>query len=144
MSGGGAQREGERGSQAGSTLTVQSPMQRSISQIVRSWPELKSRVRHLTVWATVLISNHSCIHVINWSWYIYFFNVYLFLRDRERQHERGRGREIGRHRTWRRLQALSCQHRARRGARTHKLWDHDLSRSWKLNQLSHLGTPVIY
>ena len=28
-----------------------------------------------------------------------------------------------------------------RGARTHKLWIHDLSRSWPLNQLSHPGAP---
>ena len=31
-----------------------------------------------------------------------------------------------------RLQTLSCQHRAQHGARTHKLWDHDLSQSWHL------------
>ena len=50
----------------------------------------------------------------------YVFNVYLFLRQREREteHERGRGRERGRHRIRSRLQALSCQHRAPRGART--------------------------
>ena len=36
-----------------------------------------------------------------------------------------------------RLQALSCRHRARRGARTHGLCDHDLSRSQVLNLLSH-------
>ena len=68
-----------------------------------------------------------------------FLNVYLFLRERMRErerereracaHERRRGRERGRHRIRRRLQALSCQHRARRGARTHELRDHDLSRS---------------
>ena len=43
-----------------------------------------------------------------------------------------------------RLQALSCQHRARHGARTHRLGDHDLSRSRTLNRLSHLGTPQIH
>ena len=62
-----------------------------------------------------------------------FFNVYLFLREREREHEWGRGRERGRHRTWRRLWALSCQHRAQCRARTHQWWDHNLSRSWKLS-----------
>ena len=41
-----------------------------------------------------------------------------------------------------RLQPPSGQHRARRRARTHKLRDHDLSRSQTLNQLSHPGTPV--
>ena len=34
---------------------------------------------------------------------------------------------------------LSCQHRARRRARTHGPQDHDLSRSQKLNRLSHPG-----
>ena len=72
---------------------------------------------------------------------IFFFNVYLFLRQRETQHEQGRGRERGKHRIWSRLQALSCQHRARRGARAHGWQDRDLSRSWPLNRLSHPGTP---
>ena len=45
---------------------------------------------------------------------------------------RGRS-ERGRHRIWNRLQALSCQHRARRGAQTHGPRDHDLSRSRPLN-----------
>ena len=69
---------------------------------------------------------------------------YLFLKERETEHERGRGRGRGRHRIWSRLQALSCQHRARHGAQTHKLWDHDLNRSQTLNQLSHPGTPINY
>ena len=55
--------------------------------------------------------------------YVFFFNVYLFLREteteRDIEHKWGRGRERGRHRIGSRLQALSCQHRARRGARTH-------------------------
>ena len=72
----------------------------------------------------------------------YFFNVYLFLTERETEHEQGRGRERGRHRIGNRLQALSCQHRARRGARTHRLRDHDLGRSRTLNRLSHPGDPV--
>ena len=41
-------------------------------------------------------------------------------------------------------QALSCWHRAQRGACTHKLWDHDLSWSPSLNQLSHPGAPQIF
>ena len=64
----------------------------------------------------------------------FFFNVYLFLRRRETEHEQGRARERGRHRTQSRLQAPSCQHRARCGAQTHELWDHELSRSWALNR----------
>ena len=67
----------------------------------------------------------------------FFFNVYLFLRQRETEHEWGRVRERGRHRIRSRLQALSCQHRARRGALTHEPWDHDLSWSRMLNRLSH-------
>ena len=50
-------------------------------------------------------------------------------------------RERGRHRIGSRLQALSCQHRAPRGAPTHELGDHDLSGSQRLNRLSHPGAP---
>ena len=53
----------------------------------------------------------------------------------------GGGSERGTHRIWNRLQAPSCQRRARRGARTHGPWDHDLSRSRPLNWLSHPGAP---
>ena len=66
------------------------------------------------------------------------------MRQRETEHEQERGRERGRHRIWSRLQALSCQHRARCGARTHGLRDHDLSWSQTLNQLNHPGAPDIY
>ena len=47
------QREEERESQASPVLPAQSPMQGSIliSQTLRSWPEPKSRIRHLTDWA---------------------------------------------------------------------------------------------
>ena len=75
----------------------------------------------------------------------YFFNVYLFLtegeRERQTEHESGRGRQRGRHRIRSRLQAPSCQHRARQGARTHKLRDHDLSQSWLLSPLGYPGAP---
>ena len=47
----GPEREGERESQAASTLSVQSPT-RDSSSWMRSWPELKSEVRHLTDCAT--------------------------------------------------------------------------------------------
>ena len=66
-------------------------------------------------------------------------NVLMFIFERE--NEWGRGRKRGRHRIGSRLQALSWQHRAWRGAQTHKLWDHDLSQSWVLNRLSHPGAP---
>ena len=66
---------------------------------------------------------------------------YSFLRQRETEHEWGKVRERGRHRIWNRLQALSCQHRAWRGARTHGPRDRDLSWSRTLNRLSHPGAP---
>ena len=46
---------------------------------------------------------------------------------RQRQSMNGGGSERGRHGIRNRLQALSCQHRARRGARTHGPRDHDPS-----------------
>ena len=60
-------------------------------------------------------------------------------RDRARA---GKGqRERERDRVQSRLQAPSCRHRARRGARTHQLCDQDLSRSQTLHRLSHPGAP---
>ena len=47
--------------------------------------------------------------------------MFYYFWDRERQHEQGRSRERGRHRIWSRLRALSCQHRAWRGARTQQV-----------------------
>ena len=69
----------------------------------------------------------------------FFFNVYLLLR-RETEHERGRGEKEGdtEPETVSRLWAVST---ARCRAQTHELWDHDLSQSWMLNQLSHQGAP---
>ena len=64
--------------------------------------------------------------------FVFVFNVYLFLTQRETEHERGRGRERGRHRMGSRLQALSHQPRARRGARTHGPRDRDLAEVGRL------------
>ena len=64
--------------------------------------------------------------------------------EREKEHELGRGRGSGRHRIGSKLQALSCQHRAWHGARTHKLWGHDLSRSQTFNWLSHPGALILF
>ena len=50
--GGGTKREGERESQAGCALSVQSPRWDSNWGTVRSWPELKSGVWRSTHWAT--------------------------------------------------------------------------------------------
>ena len=66
--------------------------------------------------------------------------MFVYFSERDR-HKRGKSRERGRHRIQIKLQALSCQHRARCGARTHKPLNHDLSWSQMLNQLSHPGTP---
>ena len=46
------EREGEGESQAVSELSVQSPTWSLNSRTLRSWPELKSRVEHLTDWTT--------------------------------------------------------------------------------------------
>ena len=72
-----------------------------------------------------------------------FFLMFLFIFETKTEHEQGRGRERGRHRIWSRLQALSFQHRAQHGARTHGLWDHDLGWSWMLNRLNHPGAPIM-
>ena len=60
----------------------------------------------------------------------------MFIFERESMQAGEGQRERGRHRTPSRLQALSYQHKARCGAWTHKPWDHDLSRSQTLNQLT--------
>ena len=70
-----------------------------------------------------------------------FFSVYFWDREKQTEHEWGRDRERRKHRIRSRLQALCCQHRAWREARTHKPWDHDLSQSQSLNWLSHPGAP---
>ena len=67
--------------------------------------------------------------------------MFICFWERERQSELGRGRKRGKQ-IWNRFQALSYQHRAQRRSRTHEPWDHDLSWSQTLNQLSHPGTPV--
>ena len=66
-------------------------------------------------------------------YYFFIFLMFIYFWERETEHKQGRGRETGRHRIQSRLQALSCLHRAPCGARTHELWDHDLSQSLTLN-----------
>ena len=70
--------------------------------------------------------------------------MFIFERDRETQCEQGRGRERGRHRIRSGLQAPSCQHRARHGARTHGPRDRALSRSRTLDRLSHPDARPVY
>ena len=57
----------------------------------------------------------------------FFLMFYLFLRERERDRaSRGRAKREGDTESEDRLQALSCQRRARRGAQTLQPRDHDL------------------
>ena len=71
-----------------------------------------------------------------------FFNFFFtFIYFWETEHKWGRGRDRRRHRLPSRLQAPSCQHRARCGAQTQEPWDHDPSRSRTLHRLSHPGAP---
>ena len=82
----------------------------------------------------------TCARIAGYT-YTFFLNFllrfFIFERQRETERKWGRGRERGRHRIGSRLQALSCQHGARRGAWTHEPWDRDLSWSQILNRLSH-------
>ena len=73
----------------------------------------------------------------------FFKKNYLFLIETE--HNWGRGRERRRHRiqSGLRLQAPSCQHRARHGARTHKPRDHDLSQSQTLILMNHPSAHLL-
>ena len=93
------------------------------------------------LWVYVLIDS---VYWFNFHAYLFKIIFYIYFWERETEWEQGRGREReqGRHRIWRRLQALSHQHRAWHRGRTYKLRDHDLSRSWMLNRLSHPGAPM--
>ena len=64
--------------------------------------------------------------------------MFIYFWERQRQNVSG----LGQRQREAQLQAPSCQHRARRGARTHELVDHDLSGSQTLNRLSHPGAPL--
>ena len=146
MNRGGAEREGDTESETGSRLWAVStepdaglePTDREIM----TWAE----VGRLTDWATqaplfFFLKMLSVPFTIAWlteGWCLFIFET---KRDRAWT---GEGqRERGRQRVWNRLQVLSCQHRARRGAWTHEPRDHDLSRSRTLNRLSHPGAPQL-
>ena len=90
------------------------------------------RLVHLTLGSATFASTPSTFASFHPVSFFFFFNVYLFLGQRETEHERGRGRERGRHRIGNRLQALSHQPRARRGARTHGPRDRDLAEVGRL------------
>ena len=83
---------------------------------------------------------HIFCELVHFFFLIFFFNV-LFLGQRETEHERGSGRERGRHRIGNRLQALSHQPRARRGARTHGLRDRDLAEVGRLTDCATQAPP---
>ena len=70
-----------------------------------------------------------------------FFNV-LFIFERERQCMSRGGPEREGDTESEAGPRLSCHHIAWRGARTHELWEYDLSWCWMLNQVSHPGTPT--
>ena len=136
----------------GSELSAQSPTRGSNSWAARSWPEPKSaaqptapprRPSYRIFFATIFVCVILFFNLFLFLLKKFFFNIYLFLRQRETEHEPGRVRERRRHRIRNKLQPLSCQHRARHGARTHRPRDHDLSRSRTRNRLSHPGAPVL-
>ena len=105
MNGGGAEREGDTESEAGSRLRAISPEPDAGLELTGPRDRDLAEVGRLTDCATQAPPKK------------FFFNIYLFLRQRETEHERGRGRERGRHRIGSRLQAPSQQPRARHGAR---------------------------
>ena len=73
-------------------------------------------------------------------YFIYLFLMFIFEWERDREWVGEGQRE--KHRIQSRLQALSRQHRAWCGTRTHKPSDHELSWSLMLNWLSHTGTLI--
>ena len=143
--GGWRERETQNPKQApGPELSTQSPTRGSNSWAVRSWPELKSdtqptepprRPRKLFFKCMLEDRGKSLT-----SMSISSINCGLvFIFERERQSMSSGRAERGRHRIESRLQALSHQHRAQCGARTHELRDGDLNLSQMLNRLSHPG-----
>ena len=73
------EREGKRESQAGSTLSAQSPTRGLISWTVRSWPDPKPRVRRLTDWTTQVPL------IFFLSLFIYFEREIVCEQNRERE-----------------------------------------------------------
>ena len=74
-----------------------------------------------------------------YTW-VFSFKVYLFWERQRAQAGQGqRGGQKIRSGLW----ALCWQQRARCGALTHEPWDHGLSPSWMLNQLSHPSAPSV-
>ena len=133
--GGGAEREGDSESQAGSRFWA-----------VSTEPDagLQPTNREIMTRATEPSRHPNTILFVQYKIPVVSFLMFTYFWDRERQSmsRGGAERERGRHRNWSRLQAPSCQHRAWCRASTHRPWDHDPNRSQTLNRLSHPGAPV--
>ena len=71
----------------------------------------------------------------------FFFLMFIFETERGRAWVGEGQRKRDTHRIQSRLQALSCQHTAGRGAWTRQLRDHDLSQNRMLDWVSHPGVP---
>ena len=131
MNGGGAEKEGDTESEAGSRL-------RAISPEPDTGLELTDR--EIVTWAEV-----GCL--TDWATQAPLILIFIFERQRQNVSGLGAEREAEREgdteseagsRLW-----ASSQHRAWCGARTHELWDHDLSRSQTLNWLSYPGVRLL-
>ena len=113
---------------------------------------LVSRISYIEVHETMLHDTRlqgntlklhwdTAIHILK----MFFFSIFnYFSRIKKDRVWAERGRERGRYRIQSRLQVPSCQHTAKHGAWTHKLWDQDLSWSQLLNLLSQPGAHEIY
>ena len=89
----GRERGRQKESQAGSALSVETPTWGLNPRSVRSWPELKPRVRCLTNWATQAPQELLFLFVC-------LFLIFIFERQRERewgegQREGHRGSKVG-------------------------------------------------
>ena len=71
------QKEGERESQTGSMVSVQSVTQGSNLQTRRSWAEPKSRVRRLTSWATQVLKGHLLSHFSNTAYWRHLLTFHM-------------------------------------------------------------------
>ena len=89
---------------------------------------------------------HYSFFFFKFYYYYYYYYYYYFEREWESARTSGGGSEREGEREYPK-QAPHCQYRAGCGARTHKPWDHDLSRNQELNAepalnwLSHPGAP---
>ena len=127
------------------TLTINGPN----APIQRHWigrqngqNKQTSKQKTMSIWM-LPTKPYSDLSLLQICYFFLIFLMFIYFWDRERPSMNGGGSERGRHRIWNRLQALSCQHSARRGARPQGLRDHDLSRSRPLNRLSHPGAPSL-